>query len=330
VATEKETETRQAAAEKAEKPRGRIRRWYDRNRLGLQISTLIFLFLVVYLAPNIFIAIHSGEGGVLWSRFFGGTRTEGYYHEGLRVIFPWDVMYVYNLRLQELTTTYQVLSADGLEMEVEVSLRYRLIADHLGVLHKNIGPDYVNVLLIPELGSHARRQMALYEPDELYTAKRAMIQEEIRRSLHDEIRVRYHPKEPRETPIHVEDVLIRRILLPPTVKEAIQNKLAQKHVMLEYDYRLQKEEKEKERKRIEAEGIHLFQTTVSEGISDRYLRWKGIDATLELARSPNAKVVVIGAGDEGLPLILGNFEGPPPEEEEADAGTGEVTDYPGQ
>lgn len=318
------------AAEQDRRRRSRLRRWYARNRLGLQISALAFLFLVVYLAPNIFIAIHAGQGGVLWSRFFGGTRTDAYYAEGLRVIFPWDVMHIYDLRLQELTATYQVLSADGLEMDVEVSLRYRLLADHLGTLHKNIGPDYAKVLLIPELGAHARSQMALYEPDELYTARRAQVQQEIRESIEDEIRVRYQPSEPREAAIHIEDVLIRRIHLPPAVMEAIKNKVAQKHMMLEYEYRLAKEEKEKERKRIEAEGIRLFQDTVSDGISDRYLRWKGIDATLELARSHNAKIVVIGAGEDGLPLILGNLEGasPPPPAEAGNADA--TTDYPVQ
>jgi hypothetical protein len=116
------------------------------------------------------------------------------------------------------------------------------------------------------------------------------------------------------------------------VQNAIRHKLAQKHLSREYKYRVEKEKLEKERKRIEAEGIALFQQGIPGGISEQYLRWKALDATLALARSPNSKVVVIGGGKEGMPIILGPLDWPEASKVQG-AGTGaeaEITppDYP--
>lgn len=162
------------------------------------------------------------------------------------------------------------------------------------------GPDYVRILVLPEVGAHARQQLALWEPEEIYTTQRAAIQSAILEKVQHEMTVKYLPEEARESFVHFEDVFIRSITLPDRVREAIKNKLAQRHVMLEWDYRLQREEKERDRKMIEAQGIHMFQSIVSEGISEKYLKWRGIDATLELARSNNSKIVVIGAGEDGF------------------------------
>lgn len=277
----------------------------------LKLTILVLLLIFVYLIPDIFYKVGSGEAAVVWYLFAGGTDVQDVRGEGLRVKWPWDRVYIYDIRLREETRTFPALSNDGLPIEVEVSIRFRVHKDSLGQLHKNVGPDYVDRLIVPELGAHVREQISHYRPAELYAVRRAEIQSNILAALESELQLDYDVGEPEQLAIHVEDVLIRNLTLPATVEAAIESKLAQEQHMLEYDYRLQKEEKERERKKIEAEGIRQFQDIVAEGISERYLKWKGIDATLELARSPNAKIVVIGAGDDGLPIILGGLDALP-------------------
>lgn len=288
----------------------RIGEWWHRNGLNATLVLLGLISLVAYLSHNIFIAIHPGEVGARWSRFFGGTITDKVYGEGIHVIFPWDIMYKYNVRFQQRTAKYVVLSSDGLRMETELSVRFKPVVEKVGLLHKYVGPDYFETLLVPEVGALARDRIAQFNPEELYSQKRLLIQQEILQALQAKSKVSDESGQVQSIDfLYVEDVFIQNIELPDDVAEAIRNKLSQKQRMEEYDYIVAREVKEKERKRIEAEGIRIFQDIVTEGISDRYLRWKGIDATLALAQSPNSKIVVIGAGAGGLPIILGNLDG---------------------
>lgn len=298
--------------------RGSILRWWHAAKewfLGhsptLQIAVLVAAIVLVYLGPEIFYSVGSGQAAVIWRRFGGGTDVHTVFSEGLHVKAPWNVVYLYDIRLQRREETYDVLSKDGLRIEVVSSVRFRIIEPGLGELHRHVGPNYVDVLIVPELGAQLREEIGHYEPEELYSARRAEIEEKLLEGLREEVRVTYLFHGSLADVLHVEDVFLQSITLPPLVTEAIDEKLAQRHHMLEYDYRLQKEEKEAQRKEIEARGIRAFQDIVSEGISDRYLRWKGVDATLALAQSQNAKIVVIGAGGDGLPIILGGLEGLP-------------------
>ena len=287
--------------------RERLAGWKRRYSLPATLLVLGFLLFVAYFFHDIFISIYPGQAGVLWKRVTG-TVTRRVYGEGLHIIAPWNKMYIYNIRLQESEGKYDVLSSDGLKFEVVISLRYRPIRERLAELHQHIGPNYLKSFILPEIGAHAREEIARFRPEELYTSKRREITEAIIAKTQERLQVSYHPEGPLSSPIYFEDVFLKSVTLPPVVAAAIESKLAQEQLMLEYDYRLEREEKEKARKRIEAEGIRLFQDIVAEGISDRYLKWKGIDATLELAKSPNAKIVVIGSGEDGLPLILGPLD----------------------
>ncbi|HVR98285.1 MAG TPA: prohibitin family protein [Thermoanaerobaculia bacterium] len=277
----------------------RFRKWTDRHRLALVFATLGFLFLLAYLWPSMAYFIHAGEAGVLWRRFLGGTQTSRVYREGFHLIPPWDVMAVYNVRIQRADEVVEALTRDGLRVELLISMRYRPVLEQLGFLHKRVGPHYLHTVLLPELSAAVREEVAKYRPDQLYTFQTAAVQNDLLRKAFAEVRDRY---------VVVDELVIREVRLPAAVQAAIQRKLVQEQQALEYVYRLRRESQEAERKRIEAQGIRSFQDIVTGGISDRYLRWKGIDATLELARSPNSKVVVIGAGDDGMPLILGGFE----------------------
>jgi prohibitin 2 len=295
-----------------------------RHALPLIVAALLFLWLVIYLAFDIFIPIKPGQGGVLWKRFAGGTVTTHYYGEGLHVIPPWDKMYLYDLRYQQQSKEFEVLSQDGLLYSVEVTVRYRLRPESLGLLHKCVGPNYVETLLMPEIGAVTRLVTAQLTPEQLYTSKRLASEAEIKKRLRLEVGQCVPRKErPGAAPavaaaagekyLEVDDVFIRRVILPPKVADAVEAKLAQQQEMLEYNYRIAKERKEAERKAIEADGIKRFYEIVTQGLSPTVLQWRGIDATLELAKSPNSKTVIIGSHDKGgLPLVLGTLPTPEP------------------
>ncbi len=296
--------------------------WQARDRrVRRTVVWLLLLLVFVYLIPDIFYRVFPGEEAVIWHMLAGGTSLY-VRDEGLRVKWPWDRVYIYDIRLQQETRVFDALSNDGLPFEIEVSIRFRPHRGALGKLHKHVGPDYVETLVIPELGAHVREGISRYRPDELYGTRREEIQTTILEEMTEELKLDYEldDNDLTETLIYVEDVLIRNLVLPPEVRAAIDSKLAQEQAMLEYDYILQKAEKERERKAIEAQGIRAFQDIVAAGISERYLSWKGIDATLELARSPNAKIVVIGAGEGGLPIILGGLDSLPDLPETPSAG----------
>jgi len=315
----------------------RPRRWLRAHSVAISLWTLILLTLCVYLADEMFVTVGSGEAGVLWRRFGGGTVTVSSdnrpyigridadrtgeprllrenlkrknvplaypFSEGMHVIAPWDRMEIYNIRLQQVSHTYDVLTSDGLDVKAEITIRFKPIERDLGKLHRDIGPHYVDTLIIPIIGSYAREEMARYEADALYSPRRLEIQEAIRAKTRQVLMSRFYPEQNRESYVIVEDVLIRNVSLPAEVRAAIQDKIVQKQLAASYEYRLLREKLEADRKAIEGGGIRRFQSAVAGSISDQYLKLKGIEATLELAKSPNAKIIVVG-GKDGLPLLL--------------------------
>jgi regulator of protease activity HflC (stomatin/prohibitin superfamily) len=274
----------------------------------IAVMIMIFVFIVVYFSDQIFYNIPPGSVGVLWQRF-GGTVMGRYLDEGLHVVWPWDKVYIYNTRLQQLEQDFDVLSADGLKMTVNIAYRFQAIPQTVPALHEYVGPNYVSVLLTTEIGARARDVFSRNTPEEIFSDRRIQIQQEILSDVQADLRKTFSPMAGHPIDfIKLDDVLIRGITLPPAVEAAINRKEEQKQLNLEYDYRLLREAKETERKRIEAQGIREFQDIVSSGITPSYLKWQGIEATLELARSNNSKVVIIGSGKDGLPIILGNME----------------------
>ncbi len=283
----------------------KINNWLEAHRLEIAIVLLLFALLFLSALPMMLISIDSGYKGVLWRRFFGGTEMAHSYGEGATLIFPWDKMTLYSTRQQRETVVFNTLSKNGLSVLVEASIRFRPLEETLPELHRYIGPDYVNVLLIPEMGSHVRNIIGQYEPEELYSMKRALIEEQIEQSIRDGLDTT-NTKKSAGRYIFVDEILIRDITLPETVRDSIEQKEQSKQVALAYEFRLLAEEKEKQRKKIEAEGIRDFQNTITDGISQKYLTWQGINATVDLAKSNNSKVVIIGSGKSGLPIILGS------------------------
>ena len=263
---------------------------------------------LILLLPFIYHAIPSGHVGVLWKRFEGGTLIDEVSHEGSRLTFPWDTLYIYDSRVQMVERKVDVLSSDGLKIALVLVWRYRLVPGSAGLMHKFVGPNYPESLLAPMVSARTRDVIAVYQPEEVYTDRRLKIQSQILEAVLYDLKEKLNTGGKKPDWLILEDVLIKDMILPPGVQDAIVRKNAMFHEMEEYTYRVQREQKEAERKRIEAVGIRNFQEIVSNGMSDSYLRWRGIEATVDLAKSQNAKVVVIGNAKNGLPLIL-NMDG---------------------
>lgn len=290
----------------------RIRGWHKQHGTTINLGTLLTVFFVVALWQWIAIAIPAGHVGVEWYRFDGGTDTRTIHGEGTHFIWPWNRMAVYDARLQEFSRDYDVLTSDGMMMSVNIAVRCRLNTSMVGLLHKHVGPDYINTLLVPTVGSFARIVFAKNAMDAIYTNRRVEVQSEIHEAVAADLDHDLGQQDRRDTPwLFLDDILIRRMSFPPDVQAAVNRKMEQRQLRDEYAYRLQREQLESQRKEIEAEGIARFDRIVGASIAD-YLRWKGIEATLALAQSPNARTVVIGSGKDGMPLILGGAEPAPP------------------
>lgn len=272
----------------------RFYRWWStlwfKHKIRIAICGLSISFFLVFFWNNIFISIYPGQGGVLWRRF-AGTDLTTTYGEGLHVIFPWDKMYVYELRIQELRQQVALLSSNGLLIEVDVSTRYRPYRDSLPRLHQNIGPEYVDKIVEPETVSALRQVLGNYRPDEIYAKDEHGLLREIKERLANEISGTF---------VNIEEILVTKLMLPQGIQESIQNKLTQEQQALSYEFILAKEKAERERRRIMAMGIREFEEIA--GVS--MLQWRGIEATKELATSDNAKFIVIGTDSQELPVIL--------------------------
>ena len=308
-----------------------------RHLPAVTTSLLLALLMIVVLWPNVVITVPSGRVGVLWKRFNGfdiycwcfvgrGTLLDPreLREEGLHIIAPWDRLFIYDLRLQSSSQSINAISKDGVNVTAQMNIRYQLAHRSVAVLHKFIGPKYLDTVVGPEIGSQAREVISKYTAEEVYTSRDA-IQDQVRsstqKSLGSNLNKLVQPEameqlDPKhyndflQSAIQLLDTLVLGIELPPAIVAAINRQTEQYYQIQEYKFRVEREAQESKRKQIEANGIAAFQRTVSQGISESYLRWRGIEATLALAQSPNAKIVIFGTNKDGLPLILGNVDTP--------------------
>jgi len=304
---------------------------------SIAVGLMVTVFAVLVLWPYMVITVPPGHVGVLWKRLNGidpycwcfvgrGTVLDPRQlrEEGLHVIAPWDKLFIYNLRLQSRTLTVTAISKDGVNVLAQVNVRFQLLHRSVGVLHKFIGPMYVTSIVAPEIGSLARAIISRYPAQEVYTS-RQIIQDEIRSGAQQRLDAHlnmlvqpeameqpdpHHYNDFLRNSIRFLDTLVLNIELPPEIVAAINRQTEQFYQIQEFKFRVAREAEESKRKQVEANGIAAFQRTVSQGISESYLRWRGIEATLALAKSPNSKIVVIGSGKDGLPIILGNVDTP--------------------
>src|SRR5262245_61577793 len=291
----------------------------DRHLPRFVFYLMVLTFVGVVLFPHVVVTVPSGHVGVLWRRFSNGTVLDPRQlrNEGLRGLLPWNLLYIYDLRLQSMTDTYNAISSDGVSLTATMNVRFRLQRDAVPVLHQAVGPDYLQLLVRPGIGSLTREVMAQYTAEQVYSNARQEIQERIRSLAEARLSEKMMEQEGEEESYRISlkdtiilyDTLVQGIDLPQVVAAAINRKTEQYYIAEEYKFRVEREKRESERKKIEAEGIRDFQQIVSQGISDSYLRWRGIEATLQLSQSTNSKVVIIGNAKDGLPVILGNLDG---------------------
>jgi regulator of protease activity HflC (stomatin/prohibitin superfamily) len=283
----------------------RILSYCRRHWATVLLVALVTLFLAIALSPYYCASVPAGHVAVKWYRFAGGTDTETVYGEGSHFFWPWDKMSVYDAHVQQISRDFDVLTRDGLMITVNIALRFHLHRGAVGLLHKYVGREFTDTLLIPAIGSYARLVFSQKSTDDAYTEQRIELPATIKQAMIADLQNNFGLTTRNLPWLFLDDVFIRSMRFPQEVQAAINQKMEQYQLKQEYTYRLERERLESERKEIEAQGIARFQAIISEGISNNYLRLKGIEATLALARSANAKVVVIGSGNDGMPLILG-------------------------
>ncbi|MGK0422286.1 MAG: regulator of protease activity HflC (stomatin/prohibitin superfamily) [Polaribacter sp.] len=272
------------------------------NQLDIKFPKGGVFFIILAVAALILfskstVTIGPGEGGVLFQTLGNGINTEETYGEGFHIVAPWNKMIVRKVRQQSISDEMNVLSVNGLEVKVNGTIWYEPEFKNLGFLIKTKGEDYERELLDPAINAAARSVVGRYTPEQLYSSKRDVIEQEILEEIQIVLKDQF---------LLVKRVLVEDVKLPSTIRIAIETKLKQEQESLEYEFRISKAKKEAERQRIDAEGKAIANKILSASLTEKILQEKGIDATLELAKSPNSKVVVIGSGKSGMPIILGN------------------------
>ncbi|MBL4653628.1 MAG: prohibitin family protein [Flavobacteriales bacterium] len=254
------------------------------------------LFFIIMFGRSSFIILEPTERGILFKKYTTGLDIETIYGEGLNIVAPWNSMIIYDVSEQKLEERMDVLSSDGLSIDIDVSVRFHPNASEIGELYQGFKIDYQDKLVRQELRAAVRKVVGRYTPEELYSTKREEIETTIREYAED-VLTRNH--------VVLRALLIRSIKLPQSIQQAIESKLRQEQESLAYKYRLDKELSEAERKRIAAEGEATANKIINNSLTPSLLRMRGIEATTELAKSPNTKTIIIGSGKDGLPLILG-------------------------
>ena len=261
------------------------------------ILGVISLFIVMGISSSIFFTLNATERAVIFYKFGQGLDKETILQPGFHMKSPWNDLIVFEVSEVTSEETMDINDKNGLPIHVEVTVRYTPYSDKIGYIYEKFKTDYANRLVIPEVRSMTRQVLARYTAEEIYSTKRAEVETTVKTETEKVLNENF---------VDAKAVLIRSIKLPDQIRSAIENKLQQEQEALAYQYRLDKEKSEAERKRIAAEGESRANNIINNSLTNNLLKMRGIEATLELSKSPNTKVIVIGAGTDGMPLILGN------------------------
>lgn len=269
--------------------------WTRRFSTRLLWVSGVLLFALIFFWPSIFITIQSGEVGVMYRRFDGGTVTDKPVPEGFYYVPPWDKIQKYNARIQEYHYSMTTLTLEGIAIELEVSVRWRPVYELVGLLHKNVGPDYMQKIVQPEIESALRRIIGSHPVEEIYRDATAVAHRVLEQSL----------EKAQQNYLEIDEVLIRSVKLPEKLQAQITAKLVEKERLETYEFRKRVAEEEVVRVKTEAKGVKHYNEIVAESLKDpNVLQWQAVLATKELATSPNTKTIIIGRQGDGLPLIL--------------------------
>jgi len=269
----------------------------NNRRLPLIVLGIIGFIILISLSSSLFYTIQSTERAIIFYPFGQGLDADDVIDQGTHWKAPWNDVYVYKVNEMSSDENMDILDKNGLSIHVEVTVRYFPIPEKIGFVHQKFTQSYVDVLVIPEVRSTVRQVMGRYTAEEIYSTKRAEVEAAIKQETEKILSANF---------VNTTAVLIRSIQLPEQIKGAIENKLQQEQEALAYQFRLDKEKSEAERKRIAAEGESRANNIINNSLTDKLLKMRGIEATLELAKSPNSKIIVVGSGKDGMPLILGN------------------------
>lgn len=258
----------------------------------------ISVVLVIIFSSMVFVTLKPGEKGIIFRKFSTGLDKNTIYTAGFYIIAPWNDMYIYDVKEQKLDENLDVLDKNGLSIHVDISVRFFPVHDKIGSLHELFGVTYKDLLVKPEVRSTVRQVMGRYSAEEIYSTKRKDVETAIITETEAVLKLP-------ENNIHMTALLIRSIVLPDEIKNAIQSKQKQEQEAKAYEYKLIKESSEAQRKIIAAEGEAKANAIINQSLTPELLKMRGIEATIKLSESPNSKVIVIGSGKDGLPLILG-------------------------
>jgi prohibitin 1 len=279
-----------------------------RRSLG-PIGLLILLLLImlgVVVGPSAIHFVQPGFSAVRWKRFNGGTQLDNPVGEGIILTYPWDRLTFYDTRIQMKKFVVDVLMQDGLTISVDLSVRYHLNSHRLGYLQRQVGPYFFETMIEPHTAAEARNVLALYTADTVYSADRRSLQTRIATGISDAIKRDLTTAGLEFTDlIVIDEALFLSIRLPSSIADAIERKNIERQRVERLEYEIQAEDQERKRKIVEANGIRSYQEIIKSNLTDQFLKWKGIEATLLLAKSNNAKTIMFGNRGSGLPLIFG-------------------------
>lgn len=260
------------------------------------IVGVIALFVLFGISSSLFYTIEATQRAVIFYKFGEGLDKDHVMQPGFHTKAPWNEIYVYNVQETSRDEDMDILDKNGLSIHVDVTVRFNPMPDKIGYIYEKFNTDYVNVLVVPEIRSAVRQVMGRFTAEEIYSTKRAEVEATIKTESEKILNANN---------VNMVALLIKSIVLPDQIRVSIENKLQQQQEALAYQFRLDKEKSEAERKRIAAEGESRANNIINNSLTDKLLKMRGIEATLELAKSPNSKVIVVGSGKDGLPMILG-------------------------
>lgn len=280
--------------DKSKKKKKKFRTKIAEKKLELFVYFLSIVVIIIVAWPFFTTTVEAGHVGVYYSKFFGGTVLNKQYNEGLHFVLPWDKIISYDKRAQSRDYSITALSKGGLQVNVEMSVIWYIKPEESSILHSTMGPEYSTIVIDPSVVSVVRSTIGKYEQSQLYDGNPLQLQEDVMKLLNETLI---------NTPFTIRSILIREVKLPSDMVNAISEKFVAEQNVLAERYRVLEAIEKYKKNFVEAESIRLTQSIVNDGMSEAYLRYLGIEATLELAKSQNAKLVIIGDKD-GLPLIL--------------------------
>lgn len=280
-----------------------------KNLLAISVGGIVFVSSIIVLLPEILHIIPAGYVGVIYNPLANGVITKYTLNEGAHLVMPWNKVTQYSIQTQIETINVEVLTLDQLKTKASVIFQYEIDPKTVPFLHKYIGANYVDKIVKPEVTQITRQIIGKISSKDAFTSSLTAVAKDIAIDTNERIINAFNPDG--LTKLHllnINSVQITNIEYPEAVADAMQRKVTEQAKADAMVWVIQAAQREAERKKIEAGGIKSFQDTIGSGLTENYLRLTGIQASKELASSNNAKIVIFGSGQSGLPLIFDDFK----------------------